>query len=53
MKLTDKALAAIKENEDIIYEEINSDDCCDNPYIVMESGCETCKACGFSACVIA
>ena len=53
MELTDKALAAIKENEDIIYEEINSDDCCDNPYIVMESGCETCKACGFSACVIA
>jgi len=31
----------------------NTEDCCANPYIVMESGCETCKACGFSACVIA
>jgi len=27
--------------------------CCDNSYIVMESGCETCKSCGWSACVIA
>ena len=54
MELTDKALAAIKENEDIVYNILdNSGDCCDNPYIVMESGCETCKACGFSACVIA
>ena len=53
MGLTDKALAAIKENEDIIYIESESENCCDNPYIVMESGCETCKACGFSACVIA
>ena len=53
MELTDKALAAIKENEDIVYLENNSENCCDNPYIVMESGCETCKACGFSACVIA
>ena len=54
MELTDKALAAIKENEDIVYNTLNnSSDCCDNPYIVMESGCETCKACGFSACVIA
>ena len=54
MGLTDKALAAIKENEDIVYNTLNnSSDCCDNPYIVMESGCETCKACGFSACVIA
>jgi len=31
----------------------NTEDCCNSPYIVMESGCETCKACGFSACVIA
>ena len=28
-------------------------DCCENPYIVMESGCETCKSCGWSACIIA
>ena len=27
--------------------------CCDNPYIVHEAGCETCKSCGFSLCVIA
>ena len=27
--------------------------CCDNPYIVMESGCESCKSCGWSACLIA
>ena len=27
--------------------------CCENPYIVHEAGCETCKNCGFSLCVIA
>ena len=27
--------------------------CCNNPNVVMESGCETCKSCGWSACVIA
>jgi len=27
--------------------------CCDSPYIVADSGCETCKNCGFSVCVIA
>jgi len=32
---------------------ISSEACCDNPYIVMESGCEVCKSCGWSACVIA
>ena len=26
--------------------------CCDKPTIVMESGCEVCKACGWSACLI-
>jgi ribonucleoside-diphosphate reductase alpha chain len=26
--------------------------CCDNPYIVKESGCEVCKNCGWSACKI-
>tara|TARA_Y100000310_G_scaffold345435_1_gene464989 strand:- start:167 stop:2044 length:1878 start_codon:yes stop_codon:yes gene_type:complete len=30
-----------------------SDACCENPYIVMESGCETCMTCGWSACLIA
>jgi len=28
-------------------------DCCDNPNVIMESGCETCKSCGWSACTIA
>ena len=27
--------------------------CCATPYIVADSGCETCKNCGWSACVIA
>ena len=27
--------------------------CCDNPYIIKESGWETCKSCGYSACLIA
>ena len=27
--------------------------CCDSPNIVFESGCETCKSCGWSACKIA
>ena len=29
------------------------DQCCDKPYIIMDSGCTTCKSCGWSACVIA
>jgi len=29
------------------------EDCCDNPNVIMESGCETCKTCGWSACTIA
>ena len=28
-------------------------DCCENPYLVMESGCHTCKTCGWSACLVA
>ena len=28
-------------------------ECCDNPYIVMESGCQVCKTCGWSACLVA
>ena len=28
-------------------------DCCDNPNIVHEAGCESCKSCGWSACLIA
>lgn len=37
--------------------EIEEDDsielCCDHPNIVLESGCETCKNCGTSKCLIA
>ena len=29
------------------------EDCCNIPNIIMESGCETCKNCGWSACVVA
>ena len=34
----------------IIEEEIKCE--CENPFIVQESGCETCKVCGWSACKI-
>ena len=36
-------------NEDVALPEHN---CCDNPNIIFESGCHTCKTCGWSACVI-
>jgi len=32
---------------------VHNEVCCENPYVVMESGCETCKSCGWSACVVA
>jgi len=32
---------------------VQSTRCCENSYIVMESGCEMCKSCGWSACLIA
>tara|TARA_Y100000593_G_C4312404_1_gene339050 strand:+ start:309 stop:2237 length:1929 start_codon:yes stop_codon:yes gene_type:complete len=41
-----------EEHSDITYME-KVEDCCENPYIIMESGCETCKSCGWSACTIA
>jgi len=28
-------------------------DCCETPQIIMESGCKTCKACGWSLCYVA
>tara|TARA_R110002020_G_scaffold10659_1_gene40520 strand:- start:919 stop:2760 length:1842 start_codon:yes stop_codon:yes gene_type:complete len=34
----------------IVEEEIKC--ACENPFIVQESGCETCKICGWSACKI-
>ena len=29
------------------------ENCCDDPFIVEESGCSTCKSCGWSKCHIA
>ena len=45
------ALPQLEENSnDIAYD---NETCCDIPNIIMESGCETCKSCGWSACIIA
>ena len=30
----------------------NMINCCNNQNIIFESGCETCKSCGWSACLI-
>ena len=45
------------ELEDSILEEkenyiVPLHNCCDNQNMVFESGCETCKSCGYSACLI-
>ena len=32
---------------------LGTEPCCDNPYIVHEAGCEVCKTCGWSACLVA
>ena len=32
---------------------IITEPCCDNPYVVHEAGCEVCKTCGWSACLVA
>ena len=39
--------------EDQLEMDLQIETCCDTPNVVMESGCETCKTCGWSACVIA
>ena len=41
----------LEENRNAI--QYNDENCCDMPNIIMESGCETCKSCGWSACKIA
>ena len=51
----------IKEEQSDFFDEIDAPiseeyyfaECCDQPQIVMESGCKSCKACGWSACHIA
>tara|TARA_R110000765_G_scaffold8671_1_gene27696 strand:+ start:528 stop:2459 length:1932 start_codon:yes stop_codon:yes gene_type:complete len=35
-----------------VFSMISKEACCENPFVVMESGCETCKSCGWSACLI-
>ena len=47
--------AGSREKEVLVKgtKEVEQEPCCDNPYIVHDSGCETCKNCGFSVCVIA
>ena len=44
-----------REKEVLVAME-NSDDVlecgCDNPIIIQEGGCESCKSCGWSACKI-
>ena len=39
--------------ETVSSEVVLENNCCSNPNIVFESGCETCKSCGWSACKIA
>ena len=51
----------IKEEQSDFFDEIDAPiseeyyfaECCDQPQIVMESGCKSCKSCGWSACHIA
>ena len=54
-----------EEKEEIVDDQLNffdsiqipfkpiSSDCCESPQIIMESGCETCKTCGWSMCHVA
>ena len=42
----------VKGNLDSILNK-TEENCCENPYIVMESGCQVCKTCGWSACLVA
>ena len=41
------------ELEEQVLSESETHDCCQTPNLVFESGCETCKSCGWSACKIA
>ena len=49
-KTTDTQLNLFDDVEDTLEGEY---DCCPTAVVVMESGCETCKTCGWSACHIA
>ena len=41
----------VKGNADL--DMIKDFDCCETPNVVYESGCHTCKTCGWSACLVA
>ena len=48
--------AGSREKEVLVkgtHEEATEYDCCEKPNIIFESGCETCKSCGWSTCKIA
>jgi len=32
---------------------LKESNCCSNPHIVMQEGCQSCKSCGWSACLVA
>ena len=42
-----------REKASVVLEFTENEACCASPLIVMESGCECCKSCGWSACLIA
>ena len=46
--------AGSREKEVLVKGTIEQEEepCCDTPQIVQDSGCETCKSCGWSACTI-
>ena len=48
---TDTFIDYVDESQ--TFSMLSEEACCDNPFVVMESGCETCKSCGWSACLIA
>ena len=45
--------AGSREKEVLVKGIESTSGCCDAPTIVMQDGCQTCKSCGWSACLIA
>jgi len=50
---SEETTATTTEEQLNFFQEIEDAECCAEPNIVMESGCKTCKVCGWSACHIA
>ena len=42
-----------REKEVLVKGIENANVCCDSPNIVMQDGCQSCKTCGWSACLVA